>query len=145
MTVSPPQVPTRSPQQGSKLAQSQVQSEQRTKLPSSKYEALHGQFFKPSFFPTLWANFFFFLHEITNSLKIGSPLSLYTSPSSMVIPCQLVELVSFSVLVYLCRKWLSNISGFDPVLGASWAGGGRGEHQYRGSQRYWSWQQLHTS
>ena len=23
--------------------------------------------------------------------------------------------------------------------------GGGGEHQYRGSQRYWSWQQLHTS
>ena len=32
------------------LAQSQVQSDQRTKLPSSKYEALPGQFFKPSFF-----------------------------------------------------------------------------------------------
>ena len=48
--------------------------------------------------------------------------------------------------MFICvGKWLSNISGFDPVLGASWAGGGRGEHQYRGSQRYWSWQQLHTS
>ena len=126
------------------LAQSQVQSDQRTKLSASTCEALTGQFFKPFLFqPFGWT--FFFLHEITNSFKIGSPLSLYTSPSSMVIPCQLVELVSFSVLVYLCRKWLSNISGFDPVLGASWVGGGRGEHQYRGSQRYWSWQQLHTS
>ena len=45
-------------------AQSQVQSDQITKLPSSKCEALTGQFFKPSLFQPCGRTFF--LHEITN-------------------------------------------------------------------------------